>query len=125
MGGTVFDSREKALGLAKLLAEHKGAEVVALDVAAQAGWTDYFVIATATSGTHLRSLARFADEYAAERGISRLNRSSIAEDDEWALEDFGDVVVHIMTAGSRAFYELEKLWFQAAATRIEAPEKPV
>lgn len=119
------DSRENALGLARLLAEHKGSDVVAMDVAAQAGWTDYFVIATASSGTHLRSLARFADEYAAERGIARLNRSFVAEDDEWALEDFGDVVVHIMTAASRSFCELEKLWFQAKVTKVEGPDKPV
>jgi ribosome-associated protein len=104
--------------MARLLADHKGGDVLVLDLGAQAGWTDFFVIATASSGAHLRGLARFADEYAAELGLVRLNRASIADDDEWALEDFGSVVVHIMTEHARSFYELEKLWFQATATHV-------
>jgi ribosome-associated protein len=119
----VRDSKEAAFGIARLLADHKGADVVVLDLASQAGWTDYFVIATATSGTHLRSLARCADEYAAEGGMARLNRAAVADDEEWALADLGTVVVHVMTERARAFYELEKLWFQARATRVE-PELP-
>ena len=125
MEDTASDSRTKALGLARVLADHKGGDVLALDLAAQAGWTDYFVIATASSGTHLRSLARFADERAAELGLGRINRSSLAEDEEWALADYGDVVVHVMTERARAFYELEKLWFQSKATRVEASGKPL
>ena len=121
MEGMSPNSRDAAFALARTLAEHKGGEVIVLDLATQAGWTDFFVIATATSGVHLRSLARYADERAAEAGLDRLNRPSIAEDDEWALADFGPVVVHVMTERARAFYELEKLWFQASATKVEAP----
>jgi ribosome-associated protein len=124
MGGIVRDSKEAAFGIARLLAEHKGGDVLVLDLAQQAGWTDFFVLATATSCTHLRALARFADEYAAEQGIERLHRASVADDEEWALADFGDIVVHVMTERARSFYELEKLWFQAKSSRVEAPEPP-
>jgi ribosome-associated protein len=119
----VRDSEEAAFGMARLLADHKGADVLVLDLGAQAGWTDYFVIATASSGMHLRALARFADEFAAERGMTRLNRAAVADDEEWALADLGTVVVHVMTERARTFYELEKLWFLASATRV-APEAP-
>jgi len=118
MEGTA-NSRDAAFVLARTLAEHKGIDVLVLDLAAQASWTDFFVIATASSGTHLRSLARFADEAAAASGLSRLNRASVAEDEEWALEDFGSVVVHVMNERARAFYELEKLWFQAKVSKVE------
>jgi len=117
----LLDNREAAVAMARLLADHKGGDVVTLDLGAQAGWTDFFVIATASSGTHLRGLARFADEASAALGLERLNRAAIAEDDEWALLDFGTVVVHVMTERARAFYELEKLWFQATAIPV-APE---
>jgi len=124
MADTVRDSGAVALALAETLADHKGGEVVVLDVAKQAGWTDRFVIATATSTAHLRGLARFVDEELAKQGLARLNRSSFSEDDEWLLIDLGIVVVHIMTERARAFYELEKLWFQSPTLRVEPKVPP-
>ena len=32
------------------------------------------------------------------------------KDSDWVLVDLGDVIIHIMTAKAREFYELEKLW---------------
>jgi ribosome-associated protein len=124
MADTAVNSSEAALALAELLANHNGADVSVLDVAAQAGWADRFVIATATSSAHLRGLVRFLDDEAARLGLQRLGkRASLADDDEWLLVDFGDIVVHVMTESARAFYELEKLWFQSPLTKVEASPK--
>lgn len=117
-------SRDTAFALARLVAEHRGGDVVVLDLASQASWTDFFVIATATSSTHLRGLARSVDEWIQASAVIRLNKSSIAEDEEWVLIDLGDVIVHLMTERARGFYELEKLWFQAEVSRIEPPLAP-
>ena len=121
MADTAPNSGAAALAIAQLLVNHGGADVVVLDVSAQAGWTDQFVIATATSSTHLRSLARFVDEEAPALGLERLHRSSLSDDDEWLLVDLASVVVHVMTTAARTFYELEKLWFQSPMTKIEGP----
>jgi ribosome-associated protein len=117
----VANSRELAESLGRVLAEHRGGDVLLIDLAATAGWTDWFVIATATSSTHLRGLARFADEWAAEAGVDRRGRPSIADDEEWVLIDLGDIVVHLMTERARSFYELDKLWFQAPHIAVAAP----
>lgn len=109
---------EASLAIAKLLALHNGEDVVVLDLSVQAGWTDRFVIATATSSAHLRGLERFIDDEAERLGLDRLHRKSLADDDEWLLVDLGSIVVHVMTQTARAFYELEKLWFQAPATKV-------
>lgn len=124
MADTVPNSGEAALALASVLANHNGGDVVVLDVAAQAGWTDRFVIATATSGTHLRGLARFVDDEAAPLGLQRLSHASIADDDEWVLIDLGTVIVHVMTERARSFYELEKLWFQSPAVKVPPSGAP-
>jgi ribosome-associated protein len=124
MAGIARDSSAIALSLAEILAGHGGGDVVMLDVAEQAGWTDRFVIATATSTAHLRGLARFVDEGLAKHGLARLNRSSLSDDDEWLLIDLGPVVVHVMTERARSFYELEKLWFQSQATKVEFKGPP-
>jgi ribosome-associated protein len=123
MAGTVPNSGDAATALASTLADHSGGDVVVLDVAAQAGWTDRFVIATATSSAHLRGLARFMDEEIARLGLQRLSRGRVADDDEWLLIDLGEIIVHIMTERARSFYELEKLWFQSPAEKV-APSGP-
>ena len=121
MEDTAPASEGAAYALARILAEHRGGDVVVLDLSVQAGWTDYFIIATATSGTHLRGLARFVDDSVSTLGLSRLNRHDTADEDEWILVDLGTIVVHLMTERARSFYELEKLWFLAPAAKIESP----
>lgn len=113
-------SRDIAFAVGNLLAEHKGSSVVILDLAVQSGWTDWFVIATAGNVTQLRGLARHAEEYAASHDLALRRGVSISDDEEWALLDFGDLVVHLMLEKARQFYELEKLWFQAPSYAIEA-----
>jgi ribosome-associated protein len=113
-------SAKAAGAIAAAIADHKGADVVVMDVSALAGWTDRFVIATATSSVHLRGLERVAVEEAAALGLDQLHKGSSADDDEWLLVDLGDVVVHLMTERARGFYELEKLWFQATVERVAA-----
>jgi ribosome-associated protein len=120
MEGIALDSGLGAASIARVLAEHGGGDVVSLDVSVQAGWTDRFVIATATSGAHLRGLSRFAAEEASKIGLERRGREP-AEDDEWMLLDLGTVVVHLMSERARSFYELEKLWFQSPAERFAPP----
>lgn len=117
------DSRDIAFSLAGVLAEHGAGDVIVLDVAVQSGWTDFFVIATATSSTHMKGLSRFLDERAESLGATRFNKPSIADDEEWILIDLGDVVVHIMAQRARNFYELEKLWFQSTPIPVVAPSQ--
>jgi ribosome-associated protein len=82
-----------------------------LDLRGQAEWTDYFVITTATSATHMKALGRHIREFLDERSVEPLRRRKQVTDDAWHLVDCGDFVVHVMSAESRAFYELERLWY--------------
>jgi ribosome-associated protein len=64
-----------------------------------------------TSHTHVQGLLRHIKEFARERDLEILRRHRKATaDDEWNLIDMGDVVIHLMTEKSRAFYDLERLW---------------
>jgi ribosome-associated protein len=107
-------ARDDALAIARLLEEHRGEDVVVLDVGEMAGWTDYFVIATVASGTRRRGLLRLLQEFLESRRIEPLNKRRHPEYEEgWVLVDCGNLVIHLMDAERRAFYELEKLWFRS------------
>jgi ribosome-associated protein len=97
--------------LGRLLQDHRGGDVIALDLRELNSWTDFFVIATVSSNTHLQGLYRRIKDFALERDVEILRRHRRpSAEDEWSLVDMGNVVVHLMTARSRAFYELERLW---------------
>jgi len=109
-------ARTDALAVARLLEEHRGEDVVVLDVGEAAGWTDYFVIATVASSVRRRGVLRAVGAYLEARDIPRLNHQRLQPEGEgWILLDCGRMVIHLMNPEARAFYELEKLWFRSQA----------
>jgi ribosome-associated protein len=105
----------EAVELGELLSSSRGGDVVVLDMRNLNFWTDFFVIATATSNVHLSGMERHVKEYAQERGLDILRRSRKTEtEDEWRLLDLGGIVIHLMNAKTRTFYELERLWSAAS-----------
>jgi len=102
--------------LGSLLREHKGDNVLVLDLRKMNAWTDFFVIATASSNTHLDGLERHIKEFCGERGIEILRRSRKpgashgAQEDEWRIIDLGSAVIHLMSRRAREFYDLERLY---------------
>jgi ribosome-associated protein len=110
------DPKDSVFGLGILLRDHKAQDVVALDLRECNSWTDFFVIATAASSSHLEGLERHIKDFCRDQGLEILRRSprprGEAEDD-WRLTDLGAVVIHLMSERARGFYELERLWSAA------------
>ena len=101
--------------LDELLREHQGQDVATLDLREFQTWTDFFILATVTSKTHMDGLERHVKEYCRERGINVYGSPRKNQDEEWRLfelssPDFGSIVVHLMNKRVREFYELERLW---------------
>jgi len=101
---------EQAASLTQLLTEHKGQDVSMMDLRKISNWTDFFLIATATSLAHMDGLERHIKEFCTENDIDILGSSRKSTDDEWRLIDLGQIIVHLMTSNAREFYELERLW---------------
>jgi ribosome-associated protein len=108
--------------LAKLavtaLDDMKGQEISSISVKGLTSITDFMVIATGSSTTHVKALADSVDKAAKEAGQTvKSIEGKIAA--EWVLVDLGDVVVHLMVAPMRALYNLEELWsFKPPAVEI-------
>jgi len=105
-----------ATAIGELLRDHRGDDVLVLDLRELGTWTDFFVIATSSSGTHMDGLDRHIKEFCNERGINILRRSHKPEgEDEWRIIDLGPIVIHLMNNKARAFYDLERLYSMATS----------
>lgn len=93
----------------KALEDVKGTEIKVLNVSELTTLTDYMVICTATSSRQLQALAKNVVSEARAEGMRPYNRN-FEKANDWALIDFGDVIVHIMLEEARSYYALEKLW---------------
>ena len=94
----------------------KGHQIVVLDLRGFTDATDWFIVASGTSDTHVRGLA---DAVTKALGPMR-HRPHHAEgltQGRWVLLDFVDVVVHLFHPEARAFYRLERLWGDAPMLR--------
>ena len=96
--------------LSEVLREHKGQETCVLDLRKINNWTDFFIIATASSKTHLDGLERHIIDHCRQNKIEVMGRSRKNSDEEWRIIDLGPIIIHLMTSEARAFYELERLW---------------
>jgi len=110
MSSKTEDLTQTAKALAELLREHNGQDVTLLDLRGINDWTDFFIIATVSSGTHMDGLDRHIKEFCRGKEIDIFGVSPKSTDDEWRLIDLGSIIIHLMNSRARDFYELEKLW---------------
>ncbi|HEX9580907.1 MAG TPA: ribosome silencing factor [Gemmatimonadales bacterium] len=101
------------------LLEHKAADVLVLDLRRLSDATDYFVIASGSSDTHVRALAERVLA-ACEREGRRAHHIEGLTAGRWVLIDFVDFVVHVFHPSLRRFYQLERLWADAPALEAGA-----
>lgn len=87
----------------------KGQSIRCIDVSKLTSITDFMVIVTGTSNTHIKALADSTVSRAKELDVKIIGVEG-RQQAEWVLVDLGDVLVHIMTAPVRRLYNLEELW---------------
>jgi ribosome-associated protein len=110
--------REWVLRLASVAARaasaKSGVDTIILEVGQVLAITDAFVI---TSGGNVRQVRTIAEEVEAKvreaDGLSPLRIEGL-DDARWVLLDYGDFVVHVFLDEARRYYDLERLWSDAA-----------
>lgn len=111
---TTITGREAAIRLGTVLRDHKALDVRIMDLTGRNTWADFFVLATVTSSAHSRGLQRHILEVIPELDLEiHRTRNKMPDGEEWHLIDLGPIVVHLMSATARSFYDLEKLWFDS------------
>ena len=102
--------KELAKTIAKILSTKIAKDIRTLEVTDLTVLADFFVIATGTSNTHLKTLGEEV-EYVL-KGQDVLPRH-IERSENWILLDYGAVVVHLLLQDAREFYSIERLWSDA------------
>jgi ribosome-associated protein len=103
---------------ASLCLDRKAHDVVLLDLKQVTDMTDYFVIASGTSDTHVRSLAEHVLEALKQERVAVHHVEGMAQG-RWVLLDYVDFVVHLFHPTLRNFYQLERLWSDAEVIAVD------
>ena len=102
---------------ATICLDNKADDVVVLDLHGVTDMTDYFVVASGTSDTHVRAVAQHVLQTLAKDG-QRAAHTEGLQQGRWVVLDYVDFVVHVFHPSMRAFYQLERLWGDAPALAV-------
>jgi len=105
---------------ATVLSDQKAVDVTLLDLRGVTDMADYFLVASGTSDTHVRATAQHVLDRLKAEGMTVHSVEGL-EQGRWVLLDYVDVVVHLFHPSLRSYYQLERLWGDAAVVPLPAP----
>ncbi len=118
-----MDDPEQLLAmLCQSAAETKAQAITIMDVRGQTIITDFFVLCTGTSTTHIQAIAQ---NVLGHLRMDAKRRAKPEGDSEslWIVLDYSDVILHVFDEETRDFYDLERLWGDAKITHFNTPEE--
>ena len=120
MLSTKSDSLALAQRAASILVDRKANDVVLLSLAGVSDMTDYFLIASGTSDTHVRALGNSVLEDMKKQSGEMAHHVEGLQQGRWVLLDYVDFVVHVFHPTLRSFYQIERLWTDAESVPVAA-----
>ncbi|MBY0425720.1 MAG: ribosome silencing factor [Cytophagales bacterium] len=99
--------------------EKKGVDIVVMDLRnIKNVLSDYFIICTGTSDSHVDSISDSVLEEVHLKLNQNPRRKEGKKNREWILLDYLDIIVHVFKKDKREFYGLEQLWGDATVELI-------
>ena len=115
---TASNSLALAQRAAQIAIDNKAQDVVILDLRGVSDMTDFFIVASGTSDTAVRSIGQHVVEEMKKEGVRAHHVEGLSQG-RWVLLDYIDFVVHVFHPTLRDFYQLERLWSDAKAVAID------
>ncbi len=116
---SLISSKDKAFFLLRAALTKKAMEPVLVRLIGLTSITDYFLVLSANSAKHAQAIAEAVMEDAKKNNIDRMSAEGVTQGN-WALLDYGDVIVHVFRKPIREFYDLEGLWAEAPRESLPA-----
>lgn len=115
-----MDSKQLALRAASILDSKKAVGLKVLRVRDITVMADYFVLASGTSSTHVKSLAEEVEFKLKEEGVKPLRTEGFGSQG-WLVLDYANVIVHVFSNEARSFFDLEHLWADGEEVLLDLP----
>lgn len=106
-------SRTLAKKIAGLALTKKASDILLLDLRKLSAPADFFVVCSADSETQVKAIADAVRDGTDRIGVPMWHSEGFRAL-TWVLLDYVDVVVHVFKREARTFYNLERLWGDAA-----------
>ena len=87
--------------------EKKAFDIVLLEISQVTSFADYFLLCSGSSTRQTEAIASEIEKKLGEQGTYTNHKEGAGE---WILFDYGDIIIHVFTKETRAFYDLERLW---------------
>ncbi len=101
-------TEEKVATIVTVVDDMKAEEIETLDVRGKTSVADYFIVCSATNDRQLSAIADKVEEKM--KSVKQRPLRTEGRAGGWILQDYGDVVLHVMRDEQRQFYDLETLW---------------
>jgi ribosome-associated protein len=108
----------KVRAAARAALDRKAVDLVVLDVQGLSSVTDYFLVCSGRSTTHVASIVDAIRAALKDAEVRPLHAEGTPESG-WMLLDYGDVLVHVFLEDTRVYYALERLWGDAPSVPVE------
>lgn len=95
----------------------KASDLRVLDLRGVTSFADYFVICSGSNSRQIQAISDEVHQQLKKAGETPLNVEGY-ENAEWVLMDYGDFLVHVFNEKARAYYDLERLWREAAEVPV-------
>lgn len=95
--------------IAHILDCKRGHDVKVIYVEDKTVIADYFVLCTANSSTHIKSLIGEVEYRLNLRGVDAHHVEG-RDNGAWVIADYASVIVHVFSREAREFYNLDKLY---------------
>lgn len=100
--------------IVEAILDKKGKQLAILDLTElEQSIADYFVICHGESNTQVDAISDFIERHTKTELQQAALHKEGANNSQWILLDYGDVVVHVFHKEQREFYKLEELWGDA------------
>lgn len=80
---------------------------------------DYFIICNGSSNTQVNAIVNSIQKIVSRETKDKPWHVEGADNAEWVLMDYVDVVVHVFQKHVREYYDIEGLWGDAKVTSIQ------